>query len=143
MLTFNYRKRYFGYFLKHRYKKVKGLKKYFKKLKKSHSYANYRNWVIDTLDFKYDKFKDTEYVRRIVKNLHKKIRINYPAKHYSDTYNVKLNNNSSFYKVFNMAKSKDKLALRLLNFNALKFNIRSFNFHQVSKKFYGKKMLKD
>jgi hypothetical protein len=42
-----------------------------------------------------------------------------------------------------MAKSKDKLALRLLNFNALKFNIRSFNFYQVSKKFYGKKTLKD
>lgn len=143
MLSFNYRKRYYAYYLKHRYKKVKGLKKYFKKLKRSHGYARYRNWVIDTLDFKYDKFKDTEEVRRIVKNLHKKFRTNYPAKHYSDSYNIKINNKSSFRQVFNIAKSRDKWALRLLNFNALKLNIRNFNFYQVSKAFYGKKILKD
>jgi ribosomal protein S2 len=140
MLSLNYRKNNYNFLLKYRYKRVKNFKKYFKKRKKLNKIANHRNWVIDTLDFKYNKFKNTKEVRKIVKNLHKRMRINYITEYFSNKYNININNRSSFKQVYNIAKKKNKLALRLLKFNNLKYNIKNFNFNQISRKFYNKKI---
>lgn len=140
MISLNSRKTYFTFFIKYRYKKINYFRKYFKKLKKSHGKARHRNYVIDTLDFKYNKFKDTPEVRKKVEDLHKRIRINNLIVHYNKKYNFKMNPiNTSFKKVFNIVKKKDKPVLRLLAYNALKYNLRHFNFFQVSKNVYNKK----
>lgn len=140
ILSLNYRKKFFGYFVKYKYKRVKLFKKYFKKRKKLNKISNHRNYVLDTLDFKYDKFKNTKEVRNIVKNLHLRRRINYITEFYSYKYKINLDNRSTFKQVFNLIKKKNKLSLRIMNHNNMKFNIKNFNFYQISKRIYNKKI---
>jgi hypothetical protein len=68
------------------------------------------------------------------------MRINYITEYFSNKYDININNRSSFKQVYNIAKKKNKLALRLLKFNNLKYNIKNFNFNQISRKFYNKKI---
>jgi len=140
MLSLNYRKRFFGYFIKYKYKRVKLFKKYFKKRRKLNKKSNHINYVLDTLDFKYDRFKNIKEVRNIVKNLHLRRRINYITEFYSHKYKINIDNRSTFKQVFGLIKKKDKLSLRIINNNNLKYNIKNFNFYQISKKVYNKKM---
>jgi hypothetical protein len=142
-LSLNYRKNMYTNFLKFKFKKVKIYKKYFKKIKRLNKIARYRNWVIDTLDFKYDRFKNTEEVRRIVKKLHKKIHLNNFIEFFKKKYKINLNSNSTFSQIINVIKKKNKLVLRLSNTNRLKYNIRNFNFFQISKNVYNKKIFKN
>jgi hypothetical protein len=142
-ISLNFRRNYYNLFLNHRSKKVKAFKKYFRKLKRKNSYANYRNNTIDTLDIKYNKFKNTKEVRDIVEKLHKKVRFNYAIQFYNEKYNLKLHDKSNFIQVYNIVKKKNKPAMRLLSFNNIKYNFKNFDFYQISKKIYNKKILNE
>jgi len=142
-ISLNFRRNYYNLFLNHRSKKVKAFKKYFRKLKRKNSYANYRNNTIDTLDIKYNKFKNTKEVRDIVEKLHKKVRFNYAIQFYNEKYNLNLHDKSNFIQVYNIVKKKNKPAMRLLSFNNIKYNFRNFDFYQISKKVYNKKILNE
>src|SRR5690606_8942459 len=105
--------------------------------------ANYRNKTIDTLDFKYNKFKNTKEVRDIVEKLHKKVRFNYAIQFYNEKYNLKLHDKSNFIQVYNVVKKKNKPAMRLLSFNNIKYNFKNFDFYQITKKIYNKKIFNE
>lgn len=140
-ISLKFRRKYFNLFLGLRSKKVRAFKKYFRKIKTKNSYANYINNTIDTLDFKYDRFKKTKEVRDIVEKLHRRVRLNYAIQFYNEKYNINIHRKSNFIQTYNIVKKYNKPAMRLLSFNSLKYNFKNFNFYQISKNIYNKKYL--